>query len=213
MAHPEKFAFIFVIAGIVFFVFAFIIMGLAPILMLKDVEVKEITTLAENVIPEFVQLAGDYPEEFKQHFGQPTPAAFAEALKLGRDTYVAEACWHCHSQFVRPVSKEDLRFGRVSTADEYMNKLQLPQLFGTRRVGPDLIREAGKRSNDWHIAHFYEPRNVVPSSVMPSYKWFYDENKRPNKKALALTTYVQWLGSWARQDLDDAYKLESTTGR
>jgi len=200
------------VAGIAFFAFAFVIMAAAPILMLKDVEVKEIATIAQTVIPEFTQLAEEYPEEFKQHFGKPTPKAFAEALSLGRDTYVAEACWHCHSQFVRPVSKEDLRFGRVSTIDEYMNKLQLPQMFGTRRVGPDLIRESGKRSNDWHMAHFYEPTNVVPVSVMPSYKWFFDDNKRPTKKALALTAYVQWLGSWWRPDLVNAYKLETTSG-
>ncbi len=212
MTHPEKFGFIFSVAGIAFFAFAFVIMAAAPILMLKDVEVKEVEQLAETVNPDFIQLAEDYPQEFKQHFGEADTKSFADALTLGRDTYVAEACWHCHSQFVRPVSKEHIRFGRVSTADEYMNKLQLPQLFGTRRVGPDLIRQSGKHSNDWHMAHFYEPTNVVPVSVMPSYSWFFDANKRPTKKALALTAYVQWLGSWYRPDLTDAYKLPSSGG-
>ena len=93
-----------------------------------------------------------------------------------------------------------------------MNKLQLPQMFGTRRVGPDLIREAGKHSNDWHVAHFYEPTNVAPLSVMPSYKWLYDGKGNPTKKALSLVTYVQWLGSWARTDLEDAYKIDGAGG-
>jgi cbb3-type cytochrome oxidase cytochrome c subunit len=198
MFHPEKFGFIFIIAGLLFFVFAFVVMAIAPWLMLASVEIKEVETIATNVLPEFIQLSKEYSEEFEKYFGEANEKSYAEALKLGRDVYAAEACWHCHSQFVRPVSKENLRFGKVSTADEYMNKLNLPQLFGTRRVGPDLIRESGKRSNDWHIAHFYEPVSVVPTSVMPSYKWFFDKNKRPNKKGLAITAYVQWLGSWAK---------------
>ena len=76
--------------------------------------------------------------------------------------------------------------------------MNLPHLFGTRRVGPDLIRESGVHSNDWHVAHFYDPRNVAPYSVMPSYPWFFDEDKRPNERGLALIAYVQWLGSWVQ---------------
>ena len=68
----------------------------------------------------------------------PNAQSFAKALRTGRDVYVAEACWHCHSQFVRPVSNEDLRFGPVSTPEEYQNDMFLPHLFGTRRIGPDL---------------------------------------------------------------------------
>jgi hypothetical protein len=208
MTRPEQFGFIFIVAGILFFAFAFVIMAAAPVLMLQDVEITEIDKIAETVTPDFIELAGEYPEEFKASFGEPNSRAFAEALSMGRDIYVAEACWHCHSQFVRPISKEDLRFGKVSTVGEYMNKLQLPQLFGTRRVGPDLIRQSGKHSNDWHMAHFYEPTSVVPVTVMPSYKWFYTADKRPTKRALALVSYVQWLGSWERPDLKNADALE-----
>ncbi len=140
-----------------------------------------------------------------KYFGEPTPQAYARALRLGRETYRAEGCWHCHSQFVRPVSNEDRRFGAVSYPGEYQNELQLPQMFGTRRVGPDLIRSSGKHSNDWHVAHFWEPRDVVPSSVMPSFRWFFDGPPRrgavpgPNARGLAIVAYVQWLGSWAEQ--------------
>ena len=74
--------------------------------------------------------------------------------------------------------------------------MSLPPLFGTRRIGPDLIRESGRHSNDWHVAHFYDPTLVAPSSVMPKYTWFFD-GETPNAKGLAVITYVQWLGSWA----------------
>jgi hypothetical protein len=87
----------------------------------------------------------------------------------------------------------------VSYAREYQNALQRPVLFGTRRVGPDLSREGGRRSNDWHVAHFYDPRNVVPTTVMPPYRWFFDGVGFPNKKGLAIITYVQWLGSWLEE--------------
>ena len=83
------------------------------------------------------------PGRLEEVLRRADAAAFRKALKLGRDTYIAEACWHCHSQFVRPVSNEDIRFGKVSYSAEYMNEMFLPHLFGTRRVGPDLIRESG----------------------------------------------------------------------
>jgi cbb3-type cytochrome oxidase cytochrome c subunit len=107
------------------------------------------------------------------------------------------------------VSNEDLRFGPVSTIEEYTNEMNLPHLFGTRRVGPDLIRESGKRSNDWHAAHFYEPRFVAPYSVMPSYRWFFDAQDRPNERGLAIIAYVQWLGSWRRTIPETIYNAEA----
>lgn len=165
---------------------------------LRDVPVRTVEEIAQDVPPEFVQLAEDYPEEFERSFGTPDAKSFARALVMGRDWYIAEGCWHCHSQFVRPVSNEDQRFGPVSVASEYQNEMNLPHLFGTRRVGPDLIREAGRHSNDWHMAHLYDPTSVVPYSVMPSYRWMFDEERRPTERALALVTYLQWLGSWVK---------------
>jgi cbb3-type cytochrome c oxidase subunit II len=193
----ERFIFVFLVAGIGFFITGFLFQMLGPLVFLKEIPMKRVEELVqEDRSGHFYKLAEEYPEEFKKAFGEPTPAAYAEALRLGRDIYIAEACWHCHSQFVRPVANEPLRYGPVSVASEYQNELQLPQLFGTRRVGPDLIRESGVHSNDWHVAHFYDPPTVQPGSVMPSYRWFYDEKGRPNKKGLAMVTYVQWLGSW-----------------
>jgi cytochrome c oxidase cbb3-type subunit 2 len=90
---------------------------------------------------------------------------------LGRAVYIREGCWYCHSQYVRPVTGEDLRWGPVSEAGEYA--FDLPHLFSTRRIGPDLTRVGLKYGDDWHYAHHWDPRLVVPDSVMPSFKWLY----------------------------------------
>jgi cytochrome c oxidase cbb3-type subunit 2 len=193
----ERFGASFLIAGVVTFLLGFFLQGLMPVLTLRHVPVASIEEVARSVPSSFGQLAEDYPAEFAKHLGTVNPESFARALRLGKATYIAEACWHCHSQFVRPVSNEDLRFGPVSTAAEYQNLMFLPHLFGTRRVGPDLIREADKHSNDWHMAHLYDPRSVAPYSVMPSYPWFFDAERRPEARALALVAYLQWLGSWS----------------
>jgi hypothetical protein len=188
---------VFLVAGLGFFALAFIVMGYLPIAIYTDQPEKSLDELAkEGILHEFVQLREQFPEQFKEHYGEVSYASFAEALRLGHEVYVGEACWHCHSQFIRPVSQEDRRWGPVSHAREYQNVLQRPVLFGTRRVGPDLIREGARKSNDWHLAHFYKPTTVVPVSVMPEYPWFFDAQGYPNKRGMAIITYVQWLGSW-----------------
>jgi cytochrome c oxidase cbb3-type subunit II len=192
----ERFGASFLIAGVITFLLGFFLQGIMPVLTLRHVPVASVADVTRTVPPEFMQLAEDYPAEFQAEFGAPTSAALATAVVEGKAIYQSEACWHCHSQFVRPVSKEDLRFGPVSTPEEYQNAMNLPHLFGTRRVGPDLIREAGRHSNDWHMAHLYEPRAVAPYSVMPSYPWFFTADRRPTRRALALVAYLQWLGSW-----------------
>jgi cbb3-type cytochrome c oxidase subunit II len=209
----ERFGATFLIAGVVTFLLGFFLQGVMPIITLRKLQVTTVDEIAAQVPPEFAQLADDYPEEFRRHFGEVSPASFARALRLGKATYIAEACFHCHSQFVRPVSKEDLRFGPVSTPPEYQNMMNLPHLFGTRRVGPDLIRSAGRHSNDWHVAHFYDPRSVAPYSVMPAYPWFFDDQRRPNERALALVAYVQWLGSWVEQLPATIYNLPAMGGQ
>lgn len=92
---------------------------------------------------------------------------------LGRAVYVREGCWYCHSQYVRPVAGEDRRWGPVSEAGEYA--FDQPHLLSTRRVGPDLTRVGLKYSDDWHYAHHWDPRLTVPDSIMPSFKWLFDE--------------------------------------
>ncbi len=195
----EKFQFIFLVAGIGFFVLAFIVSGVVTVQAVSDLPYTTLDEISQDVSPYFIALSQQYPEQFDKYYpGGPTPQNYKEALNVGRNAYIAEACWHCHSQQVRPVANEDVRFGPVSTAAEQQHELMKPQLMGTRRVGPDLSRESGFRSNDWHVAHFYNPRSVVPTSVMPSYTWFYD-GQQPNKKGIAIITYVQWLGSNVEQ--------------
>jgi len=192
----EKLPTILFVAGVGCFGLAGVVTGYLPVAHLSRIEFKKVDELVSEPSYEFKQLALKYPEAFKKYYGEPNVEAYRKALLAGRDAYIAEACWHCHSQYVRPVSNEDKRFGQVSYSAEYMNELFLPHLFGTRRVGPDLIREAGRHGNDWHVAHLYDPVSVVPTSVMPRYTWFFD-GEEPNERGIAVVTYVQWLGSWA----------------
>jgi cbb3-type cytochrome c oxidase subunit II len=190
----------FLVAGVVTFLLGFFLQGIMPVLTLRNVSIASVAEVTREVSPEFAQLAEDYPQEFARAFGTPSPEGQARAVAQGKALYIAEACWHCHSQYVRPVSNESLRFGPVSTPEEYQNRMHLPHLFGTRRVGPDLIRSAGRHSNDWHMAHLYDPQSVAPYSVMPGYPWFFDAERRPTERALALVAYLQWLGSWIPED-------------
>lgn len=192
---------IFFIAGIGFFLLAFLGNGAVPMIMYKDRHEQTAEELVnKRVLAQFRDLAQRYPESFKASFGEPTEEACAEALRLGRQLYVGEGCWHCHSQFVRPVSNESRRYGPVSKSEEYDNELQRPVLFGTRRVGPDLSREGGRRGNDWHAVHFFRPQTVSHESPMPEYPWFFDGTPdKPNRRGFAVMTYVQWLGSWLEE--------------
>ncbi len=192
----EKLPTILLAAGVGCFGLAAVVSGYLPLAHLAKIEVKKLEEIVTEPSYEWVDLSKRYPEQFKKYYGEANAESYRKALRLGRDVYIAEACWHCHSQYVRPVSNEDQRFGKVSYAAEYQNEMFLPHLFGTRRVGPDLIREAGKHGNDWHVAHLYDPTIVVPVSVMPRYTWFFD-GEQPNDKGLAMVAYVQWLGSWA----------------
>ncbi len=87
----------------------------------------------------------------------------------GRDIYIREGCVQCHSQMIRPFRAETERYGHYSVAGEFI--YDRPFLWGSKRTGPDLHRVGGRYSDDWHIAHLINPRDVVPESIMPSYPW------------------------------------------
>jgi cytochrome c oxidase cbb3-type subunit 2 len=87
----------------------------------------------------------------------------------GRDVYLREGCYTCHSQMIRPFRDEKERYGHYSLASESM--YDHPFQWGSKRTGPDLARVGGKYSDDWHIRHLTAPRSVVPESVMPNYPW------------------------------------------
>ncbi|APO71797.1 cbb3-type cytochrome-c oxidase subunit FixO 2 (plasmid) [Rhizobium gallicum] len=95
----------------------------------------------------------------------------------GRAVYLREGCWYCHSQFVRPVTGETRRWGPVSESGEFA--YDVPHLFGTRRIGPDLTRVGLKYGDEWHLAHFWDPRMLVPDSVMAPYRGLFDEPEGP----------------------------------
>ena len=105
---------------------------------------------------------------------------YTEAEARGRRVYIREGCWYCHSQYVRPVTGEDLRWGPVSEAGEYA--YDLPHLFSTRRIGPDLTRVGLKFSDDWHYAHHWDPRLVAPGSIMPRSKWLFRDTTAPYRR-------------------------------
>jgi cytochrome c oxidase cbb3-type subunit 2 len=194
----ERFHSLVFVAGLGCFAVAFVLSMIFPWMSLTSfhgMDYRTLAELAERPSREFQELARDYPESFAAHYGEVSPESYGRALQRGRDVYVGQACWHCHSQYVRVVSNEHVRWGAPSSAQEYQNALNQPHLWGTRRVGPDLAREGGKKSNDWHVAHFVNPKSVVPHSVMPSYSSYFDERGVPDGDGMALIAYMQWLGT------------------
>jgi cytochrome c oxidase cbb3-type subunit 2 len=95
------------------------------------------------------------------------------ALRLeGRDIYVRESCYVCHSQMIRPFRAETERYGHYSVAGEFV--YDRPFQWGSKRTGPDLHRVGGLYSDEWHRVHMINPRDVVPESIMPGYPWLAD---------------------------------------
>ena len=88
---------------------------------------------------------------------------------VGRDVYIREGCYNCHSQMIRPFRAETLRYGHYSVAGEFV--YDHPFQWGSKRTGPDLHRVGGKYSDEWHRIHLINPRDVVPESNMPAYPW------------------------------------------
>ena len=107
----------------------------------------------------------------------------------GRDVYIREGCNVCHSQMIRPFRAETERYGHYSVAGESV--WDHPFLWVSKRTGPDLARVGGRYSDDWHRAHLFNPRNVVPESIMPAYPWLVEntlDGKDTAKKLQALRT-------------------------
>ena len=102
----------------------------------------------------------------------------------GRDVYVSEGCYNCHSQMVRPFRSETLRYGPWSRAGEYA--YDHPFQLGSRRIGPDLARVGGKYPDAWHYEHLRDPRSLVAESIMPSYTWLFDRKVDPDDVAASM---------------------------
>ena len=96
----------------------------------------------------------------------------------GRDVYVSEGCYNCHSQMVRPFVSESLRYGPASVAGESV--YDRPFQWGSKRTGPDLARVGGRYTDDWHRMHLMNPRDLVPESNMPGFPWLEDNKLDPD---------------------------------
>jgi len=117
-----------------------------------------------QIVPLFFQKSTTQPVEGLKPY---------TALELtGRDVYIREGCYNCHSQMVRPFRAETERYGHFSVAGEFV--YDRPFQWGSKRTGPDLHRVGGRYSDNWHYTHMMNPRDVVPESNMPAYPWLAD---------------------------------------
>jgi cytochrome c oxidase cbb3-type subunit 2 len=132
----------------------------------------------------------------------------------GRDIYIREGCNNCHSQMIRPLRAETERYGHYSVAGEFV--YDHPFLWGSKRTGPDLARVGGRYSDEWHRAHLYNPRDVVPESNMPAFPWLFDNimsGEDTAKKMQALRTlgvpYTDEQIATAQADVKDKAEIEA----
>jgi len=150
--------FVALVAGVFFFFLAVATQGILPF-----IEPSARTTDVTAVIrTDFGQLKWIITEA----------TDYTPLQKLGRQVYLREGCWYCHSQYVRPVTGETRRWGPVSEAGEYA--FDVPHLWGTRRIGPDLTRVGLKYSDEWHLAHFWNPRMLSPDSIMAPFRGLFE---------------------------------------
>lgn len=121
------------------------------------------------------------------------PPALTASEERGRRIYAREGCAYCHTQQIRYIENDVKRFGKATLAWETI--FDYPHLWGTRRIGPDLSREAGTRSGDWQLSHLYAPRTVVADSVMPAFAWLFDgAPDKPKLEGRDLLDYIETLG-------------------
>ncbi|MEF7613876.1 cytochrome-c oxidase, cbb3-type subunit II [Aquincola sp. MAHUQ-54] len=132
-----------------------------------------------EIVPLFFQRSTTQPVEGLQPY---------TALQLaGRDVYTREGCYNCHSQMIRPLLAETLRYGQPSQAGEFV--YDRPFQWGSKRTGPDLHRVGAKYSDEWHRVHLINPRDLVPESNMPAYPWL----DRTQVDAAAMPSHLKAL--------------------
>ncbi len=129
----------------------------------------------------------------------------------GRDIYMREGCMLCHSQMIRPMRSETLRYGEWSRADEY--RYDRPFLLGSRRIGPDLQRAGGKRSDDWHYEHMRDPRSTSPGSVMPPYPWLLEWQVDPEDIRASVRTLQRLGHPYSDEEVAEVPALMEAQGR
>jgi cytochrome c oxidase cbb3-type subunit II len=122
--------------------------------------------------------------------------------QAGRDIYVREGCYSCHSQMIRPFRDEVERYGHYSLAAESM--FDHPFQWGSKRTGPDLARVGGRYSDEWHVQHLEDPQRVVPESVMPSYAFLAERDLEPGDPAASLTALRRVGVPYTDKDIEQA---------
>jgi cytochrome c oxidase cbb3-type subunit 2 len=205
----ERFPGILGVGGLLIFLVALSVSLVLPLIAIfGDAEdTATIEDLAAN--PEnsgLADLAEMFPEVVSDIYPEgATPANYADALERGRDLYIDNACFQCHTQNVRPFETD--YYGPAASPREQNNDLMHPVLIGTRRVGPDLSRYGGTRETAWLVNYLYDPTALVSEAVaMPAYPWFYEEGCDliedpeaqcvPNEDGIAIIAYLQWLGDY-----------------
>jgi cytochrome c oxidase cbb3-type subunit 2 len=138
----------------------------------------------------FVQIVPNLFDE-SLHKGTENVKPYTALQLTGRDIYIREGCVGCHSQQVRPLVAEVMRYGPASKAGEHI--YDRPFLWGSKRTGPDIARLGGKYSDKWHELHLNNPRAVVPQSIMPAYPWL-AKNKVDSKDIVAKLELLKWYG-------------------
>jgi cytochrome c oxidase cbb3-type subunit 2 len=151
------------------------------------------------------------PLFFQRSTTEPVPGLKPlTALQLaGRDIYTREGCYNCHSQMIRSLRAETLRYGHASMAGEFV--YDHPFQWGSKRTGPDLHRVGGKYSDEWHRLHLNNPRDLVPESNMPSYPWLFT-NKVDDASIAAHMTGLRRVGV-PYSDQEIAQAPESVRGK
>jgi cytochrome c oxidase cbb3-type subunit II len=134
------------------------------------------------------------PLFFQKSLTQPVAGLkpYTALQVAGRDVYIREGCYNCHSQMIRPFRAETLRYGHYSMAGEFV--YDRPFQWGSKRTGPDLHRVGGKYSDDWHRIHLNNPRDLVPESNMPAYPWLEKDMVDPAEMTTKLKT-LRTLGA------------------
>jgi cbb3-type cytochrome oxidase cytochrome c subunit len=174
------------VAGVAFFVMSVLLLGIWP----ERVLARQTRVMAPDDAP-----------------------GLTAAETRGREIYAREGCAYCHTQQIRYTEADIARFGSPTLAWE--TRFDYPHLWGTRRIGPDLARAGATRSKDWHYAHLFSPRSVVPASIMPAYPAFFDgAADRPRQEARDLVAYIETLGrarelAWPE---GDAAALKAASG-
>ena len=168
------------LAGVGFFLLSFVALGVLPGLRLTD----KMESVPQSDIP-----------------------AYTPAELRGRRVYASLGCALCHTQQVRFLPADVRRWGAPTAAWE--TRYDYPHVWGTRRIGPDLARETLVRSNDWQLAHLYNPQSIVPDSVMPAFPWLF--NGRPDRPTTAAADLLAYLRTLGRARANDGTRVADDT--